>query len=101
MKGGISMSKINELTTLAYIKASMAADRTIASLRDAKDDERGSSELVVTLILIGIAAAALIIFKDKIFNDWIPAILEKLDDIFNFNSNSTEGGGFRFFVNRF
>lgn len=101
MKGGISMSKINELTTLAYIKASMAADRTIASLRDAKDDERGSSELVVTLILIGIAAAALILFKDKIFNEWIPAIMKKLDEIFNFDSTNNKSDGFRFFVNRF
>lgn len=84
------MSKINELTTLAYIKASMAADRAIASLHDIKDDERGSSELVVTLILIGIAAAALIVFKDQILGNeekdikgWIPTIVEKINSIFS------------------
>ena len=98
------MSTINELTTLAYIKASMAIDRAVASLHDIKDDERGSSELVVTLILIGIAAAALIIFKDQLLGNeskgikgWLPTIVDKIGDIFNDNSDS----GFKFFANRF
>lgn len=69
------MSIINKITILAYIKASMAADKAKAAVKDFNSDERGVEGFVVALILIGIAAILAIIFKD--------AILELMDSLIN------------------
>lgn len=63
------MSKLNELSVLAYIKGSSALDRAKAAMDEFKNDERGVEGFVVALILIGIAAIAAVAFKDALIGD--------------------------------
>lgn len=68
-------NKCSELALKAYIKADIAKDRAKKEISEFKGNESGVSGLVVSLILIAIAVALGIIFKDKI------AVL--MDKIFN------------------
>ena len=76
------MTGMNYLMTLAYVKAELAKERVSTALTEFKDDESGVEGFVVALILIGIAAAAAIIFKDKILQ-WINILGEKIEVILN------------------
>lgn len=67
------MSKLNEMTTLAYVKGSMAVDRAKTKAKSAivdfNSDERGVEGFVVALILIGIAAIAALVFKKALVGE--------------------------------
>ncbi len=75
---------INSLTTLAYIKASMAMDNIKAIIKGEADsfsnDERGVEGFVVALILVGIAAIVAVFFKDQLIgpNGLITQLINKI-----------------------
>lgn len=71
--------KVNELALKAYIKADMAKDRAKKEFYELSADEFGVSGIVVSLILIAIAIALAIIFKDKIA-EFIDKVFKKADD---------------------
>ena len=91
------MSDINTLTTLAYVKASMAFDKAKDKIRSGlssfSNDERGVDGIVVSLILIGLAAVAALVFRKALFGDpngatkadqqgIIGSIIQKVKDTF-------------------
>ena len=81
------MSDINTLTTLAYVKASMALDKVKNELNALSDDERGVDGIVVSLILIGLAAVAALVFRKALFGEdgnggIINDIIEKVKAVF-------------------
>lgn len=101
------MSDINTLTTLAYVKASMALDRAKDKIKNElstlSDDERGVDGIVVSLILIGLAAVAALVFRKALFGDpngatdadkqgIIGSIIQKVKDTFEMPSNNNSGG---------
>lgn len=94
------MSDINTLTTLAYVKASMAFDKAKDKIRSGlssfSNDERGVDGIVVSLILIGLAAVAALIFRKALFGEdgnggIIGDVIGKIKNIFE---NSDGDGGF-------
>lgn len=60
------MEKGSELALRAYVKADMAKDRAKKELSQLAGNESGVSGIVVSLILIAIAVALAVIFRDKI-----------------------------------
>lgn len=60
------MNKGTELALRAYVKADMAKDRAKKELSQLAGNESGVSGIVVSLILIAIAVALAVIFRDKI-----------------------------------
>lgn len=60
------MEKGSELALRAYVKADMAKDRAKRELSELTSNESGVSGIVVSLILIAIAVALAIIFRDSI-----------------------------------
>lgn len=60
------MNKGTELALRAYVKADMAKDRAKRELSELTSNESGVSGIVVSLILIAIAVALAVIFRDKI-----------------------------------
>ena len=71
--------KVNEFALKAYIKVDMAKDRAKRELSELSKNELGVSGIVVSLILIAIAIALAIIFKDKIA-EFIDKVFKKADD---------------------
>lgn len=60
------MTGLNELTTLAYVKADIAKDKAVSAVKSFGSDERGVEGFVVALILIGIAALLATVFQSQI-----------------------------------
>ena len=60
------MNKGTELALRAYVKADMAKDRAKKELSQLAGNESGVSGIVVSLILIAIAIALAVIFRDSI-----------------------------------
>lgn len=74
------MSAINALTTLAYVKGSMAVDKMKSEIDSFNSDERGVEGFVVALILIGIAAVLAGVFKTQI-SALITSLITKIKTI--------------------
>lgn len=73
------MNKGTELALRAYVKADMAKDRAKQELSQLANNEMGVSGIVVSLLLIAIAVALAIIFREKIGN-LIDIIFGKAED---------------------
>lgn len=73
------MEKGSELALRAYVKADMAKDRAKRELSELTSNESGVSGIVVSLILIAIAVALAIIFRDSIAK-FMKDIFEKMPD---------------------
>lgn len=73
------MNKGTELALRAYVKADMAKDRAKQELSQLANNEMGVSGIVVSLILIAIAVALAIIFRDSIAK-FMKSIFEGLPD---------------------
>lgn len=73
------MNKGSELALRAYVKADMAKDRAKQELSQLAGNESGVSGIVVSLLLIAIAVALAIIFREKIGN-LIDIIFGKAED---------------------
>lgn len=73
------MNKGTELALRAYVKADMAKDRAKQELSQLAGNESGVSGIVVSLLLIAIAVALAIIFREKIGN-LIDIIFGKAED---------------------
>lgn len=73
------MNKGTELALRAYVKADMAKDRAKRELSELTSNESGVSGIVVSLLLIAIAVALAIIFREKIGN-LIDIIFGKAED---------------------
>ena len=73
------MNKGTELALRAYVKADMAKDRAKSELSELTSNESGVSGIVVSLLLIAIAVALAIIFREKIGN-LIDIIFGKAED---------------------
>lgn len=73
------MNKGTELALRAYVKADMAKDRAKKELSQLAGNESGVSGIVVSLLLIAIAVALAIIFREKI-GELIDKIFNKADD---------------------
>lgn len=73
------MNKGSELALRAYVKADMAKDRAKRELSELTSNESGVSGIVVSLLLIAIAVALAIIFREKIGN-LIDIIFGKAED---------------------
>ena len=73
------MNKGTELALRAYVKADMAKDRAKRELFELTSNESGVSGIVVSLLLIAIAVALAIIFREKI-GELIDKIFKKADD---------------------
>ncbi|MGN0642445.1 MAG: hypothetical protein ACI4JJ_04805 [Huintestinicola sp.] len=84
------MDKINMLTTLAYVKTMNALDRLSAKKNEIVSDERGLSGIVVTLILIGIAALAAVVFKQQIA-DFMASVFGKANDMLSDMPSASSG----------
>lgn len=88
------MNKGTELALRAYVKADMAKDRAKQELSQLANNEMGVSGIVVSLILIAIAVALAIIFRDSIAK-FMKSIFENLpgaDD----KPDENNGYGLRF-----
>lgn len=72
------IEKANALATFAYIKADMAKDRVKNELSELAHQEMGVSGIVVSLILIGIAAVLAIVFRDNI-KDFMDSVFDTAD----------------------
>lgn len=73
------MQKGNELALKAYIKADLAKDRAKRELSELSADELGVSGIVVSLILIAIAVALAIVFRDQIA-EFMGNVFDRADD---------------------
>ncbi|MCM1578870.1 MAG: hypothetical protein NC078_08750 [Ruminococcus sp.] len=73
------MSNLNMLTTLAYVKGSMAVDSVKNKLVSFNNDERGVEGFVVALILVAIAAVLALVFKDNI-KDFMDQVTGKINE---------------------
>lgn len=60
------MEKANELALKAYVKADVARTKAKQEVTELANNEMGVSGIVVSLILIAIAVALAIIFRDSI-----------------------------------
>ncbi|MEZ3455052.1 MAG: hypothetical protein K1W17_11910 [Oscillospiraceae bacterium] len=58
--------KANKLALKAYVKADIAKDRAKRELSELSGNEFGVSGIVVSLILIAIAIALAVVFREKI-----------------------------------
>lgn len=58
--------KANKLALKAYVKADIAKDRAKRELFELSGNEFGVSGIVVSLILIAIAIALAVVFREKI-----------------------------------
>lgn len=81
------MNKGTELALRAYVKADMAKDRAKKELSQLAGNESGVSGIVVSLILVAIAVALAIIFRDAIAK-FMKDVLSKLKDVTNAPSSN-------------
>lgn len=84
------MDNMNYVTTLAYVKATSAVEnvknRFNTAVSDFKNDERGVEGFVVAIILIAIAAALAIVFRDYLIN-FMNKLIEKINELFDGSEN--------------
>lgn len=78
------MNKLSVLTTLAYVKGSMAVDKIMSDIETFDKDERGVEGFVVALILVGIAAILAAIFRDSI-KEIMESLIQKIKELLDLN----------------
>jgi|GEM_PF-2825032 len=62
------MKKLNDLTTKAYVKVNNMKDNAINSVKEFMAEERGASDILSMMIILGVVVAIAFLFRKSLIS---------------------------------